>query len=388
MKVWVKNYVITLLIFTLVLFTCIFVVIYTSFSTAINAERETAIHDEYHIARAIATDFAALETRGAASPKAISNVVQSYADYYLRDGIRMAMAGSTDVFFSNFADETLQTHRYENAVVCDIVTHNGSKFVRIADKLQQTQSDYWLVYAKDISDVYTSLNQRTVFLVALSFGVSVALAAGLYFALRRIYRPINNLAHELRTPLTAISGYAEYLQLAASTKEQRYNATKYIVDESRRLADITEKLLIIAGMREGGITHDKVDIGGIFAQAEMTFHRVAYTVDQQYFKGDAALLQSLVNNLVANAVKASSDDQDVTLTARDDVISVTDRGKGMSAAMAAKLSKPSSGYSSKDGSGLGLALCHQIAQLHGAALTFESVPGKETTARVSFTKRK
>ena len=37
------------------------------------------------------------------------------------------------------------------------------------------------------------------------------------------------------------------------------------------------------------------------------------------------------------------------------------------------------------GAGLGLALCFQIAQSHGAALSFTSAPGAGTTAAVIFT---
>ena len=37
------------------------------------------------------------------------------------------------------------------------------------------------------------------------------------------------------------------------------------------------------------------------------------------------------------------------------------------------------------GAGLGLALCFQIAQSHGAALSFTSAPGAGTTATVIFT---
>lgn len=39
------------------------------------------------------------------------------------------------------------------------------------------------------------------------------------------------------------------------------------------------------------------------------------------------------------------------------------------------------------GAGLGLALCKQIAQTHGAVMRFESEPGKGTKVFVCFTSR-
>ena len=54
---------------------------------------------------------------------------------------------------------------------------------------------------------------------------------------------VDNMAHELRTPLTSIQGYAEYLEKAAVTEENRILAAKYIVSESVRLKKISDILL-------------------------------------------------------------------------------------------------------------------------------------------------
>ena len=387
MRVWEKNFIFTLVIAVVLLFTCIFLIIYTSFSTALDAEKDTAIHDEYHLTRAITTSICALEKRDNATFETIHNIIEPYADYYLRDGIRITVRNDTETFYSSFTEPSAVGIHSSNAMTCAVAKFNGIHHVIITDRLQDTQGEYWLDYAVNIEDIYVAQNSRTLFLLALSVAACVLLAIGLYISMRHIYYPINNLAHELRTPLTAISGYAEYLSIAALSEEERYSATKYIVDESRRLADITDKLLIMANLRGGKIAHDRVDIVKLLENTKMTFERVEYDVRQTHFHGDATLLQSAINNLVANAIKAGGDDNIVHIRTYDDTIEVADSGSGMSASILARVNKPSARYVSKDGSGLGIALCHQIAALHGAVLSFESAPGEGTKARFIFTSR-
>ena len=70
--------------------------------------------------------------------------------------------------------------------------------------------------------------------------------------------------------------------------------------------------------------------------------------------------------------------------------SITDNGCGMDAETLAHIGEPfyrpdKARSREQGGAGLGLALCFQIAQSHGAALSFTSAPGAGTTAAVIFT---
>jgi len=390
MRIWEKSYLYTLTLFIIVFFASIFVVIHTSFSAALGTARNTAIRDAHFIARAVASDITALEDRRNATDITITNVFAPYEEYYIKNGISLSLSRNDGTFYGSADLPVSAAGGFENSIVCDIVSSEGKKFVRVADALQGPAGAYTLGYAKNIDEIYRRHNERVLFLVLLSVGISLLLAAGLYFTIRRLYRPLGNLAHELRTPLTAIRGYAEYLQIAAISDDERYTATKYIVDESHRLADVTDKLLIMANLREGGITHEKVDIRTIFENTKMTLKRVDYDIEQPSFYGDKTLLQSLVNNLAANAIGASDSGQHVLLKAHDNTIEIIDHGMGMSAAELAFANNPNKRKKtrrSKDGSGLGLLLCHQIAALHSARLTFESDLGVGTTARITFTKR-
>lgn len=382
MRVWEKSYLYTLMLFVLIFFICIFIIFFSSYTAMLSAERDAAMNETHFISKAVSSDISALENREADSNQALYNVFSAYGKYYKRLGIYTTLLKDSDVIYSN-SNENIHNFVYENAMVCKTVSVDSHKYVHITNALQETQGSFTLIYQKNIDTVYSRQYSRTAFLIVLSVCVSVVLAFGLYITLQRLYRPLNDLAHELRTPLTAIQGYAEYLQIATLSEEERYSATQYIIDESRCLADITNNLLIMANLREGKIARKRVDINAVFENAKMTFKRVDYDIQQKYLFCDQALIQSLVNNLVSNAVKAIKNEQNVTLRAYDNTIEVIDTGKGMNALELSHANNPPG--ISRGGSGLGIPLCHQIAKLHDAKLIFESTLAIGTTVKIIFT---
>ena len=101
-----------------------------------------------------------------------------------------------------------------------------------------------------------------------------------------------------------------------------------------------------------------------------------------------ALLLSLLYNLADNAFKASNPDGTVTVQCKVQdngaAVTVTDEGRGIQPESLPYITEP---FFREDkarsrrlgGAGLGLALCKQIAELHGTRLQFNSTPNKGTT---------
>jgi cell cycle sensor histidine kinase DivJ len=108
-------------------------------------------------------------------------------------------------------------------------------------------------------------------------------------------------------------------------------------------------------------------------------------------EADARAVRQIWQNLVSNAIKYSSSGGTVTLDARDEgnatVLSGTDKGAGMSAEDVRRVLEPfSQGSNSKgrQGTGLGLAVVHSFAQLHGGQVVIDCAPGKGTKVEVSL----
>jgi light-regulated signal transduction histidine kinase (bacteriophytochrome) len=303
----------------------------------------------------------------------------AFAGYYEKSGIYLEIGGEDGVLFGNLPHPAVSQ---PGALAW--VRYGNDTYIRISDQLT---SGYYFLYMKSQNDVMSACLRQGLLSVLSGTGVVLALCILLYFTLKKINQPVDRLAHELRTPLTVISGYAEALMISRMSEEQRYNATRYILDESRRLSEVAEKLLTISSLRERGANRESVDIEALFAHAQRTYGQVTCAVGWKRVTGDKVLLQSLINNLVANAIKASPQDGVVELISRDRQIIVRDRGKGMSDEQLEYVNHPGRTESPQQRSGLGVPLCHEIARLHKATLHFTSEAGKGTQAAVTFTTR-
>ena len=108
---------------------------------------------------------------------------------------------------------------------------------------------------------------------------------------------------------------------------------------------------------------------------------------------DRQLFQTMLVNLIDNAAKASADGQRVvvyhTVREKQLLLAVVDEGIGMTQA---ELRRATEAFWMADksrsrkagGAGLGLALCKEIAELHGARMTLESERGKGTTVTLQM----
>ena len=125
---------------------------------------------------------------------------------------------------------------------------------------------------------------------------------------------IDNFSHELRIPLTAIYGYAEYIQKALVSEEERYECTQFIMSECSRLQNMAYQLLDMALLRRDEMKDNNCSVKELFAESEKVMHvrasekkiKLTYILRQNYaVRGDMEQLLILTNNLIDNAIKAS-----------------------------------------------------------------------------------
>lgn len=219
---------------------------------------------------------------------------------------------------------------------------------------------------------------------------------------REKQRLIDDMAHELRTPLTAIYGYAEYMQKTHLSEEDQYTATSYIISESKRLKNISENLLELATIREEKeMETASIDIEQLFIKIHQTESsklkekeiELVYFNELKELQGNEDLIESMVLNLVDNAIKACSTKGKITIRAYVDkekkIIEVEDNGRGMTEEQLLQATEPfyrvdKARNREEGGNGLGLALCAQIAKKHHAELSFSSKPNEKTIVKVIF----
>lgn len=215
-------------------------------------------------------------------------------------------------------------------------------------------------------------------------------------------RFVDNFAHELRTPLTAIYGYAEYLQKAAVSEEDICFSLNAILMESQHLQRMANQLMELSHLRSGSIEMKQFDTSELLEAVKRTMlqkiteKKILFLVESEVktMVGDMMLLQNLLVNIIDNAIKASEQGGEIRLSLfwQDEtpVMTVADDGKGMEAQELERITEPyyrvdPSRNRKEGGAGLGLAICLQIAEIHGGSLSFQSHKGQGTTVTIKFT---
>ena len=267
-----------------------------------------------------------------------------------------------------------------------------------------TGSPAVLVTAVDAADAFTARNTLLYGWLAVQAAVTAAaLAAAWHYeklqALNdRQSRFVADLTHELKTPLTSMIGYADLLRSAPLDESRRRAAADAIYHESARLESLSQQLLALQGLQTDGVTLGSVPVAAVFADVARSLPDAALDCDAPAgatVRADRVLLADLLRNLVLNALHAEPKDGTVHLTCAEAGgqwrLTVRDNGCGIPAGALPHLTEPfyrvdKARARANGGSGVGLALCAEIAAAFGTKLEFESTPGEGTTVAICLQK--
>jgi PAS domain S-box-containing protein len=205
---------------------------------------------------------------------------------------------------------------------------------------------------------------------------------------------LSRMSHELRTPLNAILGFAQLLQMSQpASKPQEWAAE--ITRAGRHLLQMIDELLDLARIEAGRMTVrlERLDAGAVLDEA-MTMVRPQAAARGQPLqrhepgslrpvRADRLRLRQVLVNLLANAVKYSPAGAaiDVHVTPRGEAlrIAVTDQGPGLSPAQRERLFQPFERLGAErgevEGTGIGLSLSWQLAEMMHARLGVDSTAG-------------
>ena len=252
-------------------------------------------------------------------------------------------------------------------------------------------------------------------LVLMTVALAVVVRGGLSSRLERAVEAdrlksqlLTSVSHELRTPLNAIKGYAQLLNEEAygSTTNEQKTTFQRILINTTQLQGMVNNLLDRAQIEQGKLTlqrspfapvdlietsHSALNIlaktKGLALTSEITPDVPATLM------GDALRLQQILFNLTSNAIKFT---ESGTVHARIFLpdashwaLQVTDTGIGISGEVQAEVFRPfwqvdSSATRQYRGSGLGLSIVKELAELMGGQVTLTSQPGKGSAFTVIF----
>lgn len=211
---------------------------------------------------------------------------------------------------------------------------------------------------------------------------------------------ISQLSHELRTPLTAINGWTETLLADESMDADTRQGMKVISREAKRLTEMVVDLLDFTRMQDGRMTLnvEKADIRAEFEDTVFMYgSRLAQDgIDLQYLDEDADIpeiscdpkrLRQVFLNILDNAAKHGGAGKRIEagISYEDEqvVVRIRDFGPGIPEDEIPLVKKKFyKGSSSARGTGIGLAVCDEIVQMHDGTLTLENAEGGGTLVTV------
>ena len=216
------------------------------------------------------------------------------------------------------------------------------------------------------------------------------------------------VSHELRTPLNAMLGYAQLLQLEANVAGHTSISEDLdrLVGAGRHLTAVINNILDFSKIEQGkvDVLLEWVELDALLREIVALLEPAAAergnTLELEIhsklgpFSTDPAKLRQILFNLLSNAVKFTENGKILVQarqfaeTAETGVeLLVQDTGIGIAAEHLPLLFRP---FEQADGSitrryggtGLGLVVSRQLAELLGGTLTVSSQPGKGSTFRV------
>ena len=208
-----------------------------------------------------------------------------------------------------------------------------------------------------------------------------------------------NISHELRTPLTLILTPIETLLESQQLSTQHHNTLRLMQHHGRKLLKRIQELLELSRLDAGKleIQFNAVRLDDFVQRAVATYQEAAHTrgLTLNYHTDlptdtalqlDAARLDIILSNFLSNAIKFTPQGGRVAVRSsrrgQDLVLSVTDSGIGIPDAERKRVFERFYQVDTGDyyeGTGIGLAMCRELATLLGGRVWVESEPGVGST---------
>ena len=211
----------------------------------------------------------------------------------------------------------------------------------------------------------------------------------------------STVSHDIRTPLNAIVGFSELLEQGVDDETERARCIASIRSSGKVLVRLVDDILDLSKLDSGKleIIEEPTDIPTLvrdvvdaceLARAHKSLNLDSKIDEMPWVSVDPQRIRQILFNLLSNAYKYT-DSGTVTVRAiwNDGtlVLSVADTGRGIAKENIDRIFQPFVQLADKNhrnGTGLGLPICHKLATLMGGELTVASEVGEGSTFTVTF----
>ncbi len=211
------------------------------------------------------------------------------------------------------------------------------------------------------------------------------------------------IAHDLKSPFNSIINFSKLL----SENFDKFDVQKqkkfinFINESSQNTFELLENLLLWSRSQQGVIKFnpEKTDLKALLSEIMLNIQEQANNKDIQILDtvsenkiilADKNMLSTVFRNLITNAIKFTSRNGKITISAKEVRgdnnqaflnISVKDTGIGIAKEKQSKIfeiteNTSTQGTENEAGTGLGLIICKEFIETHGGKIWVESKPGE------------
>jgi signal transduction histidine kinase len=195
------------------------------------------------------------------------------------------------------------------------------------------------------------------------------------------------VTHELKTPISVVKLNLETIQKYSLDAEKQKKLMTVMLKETSRLNFLTNNILVASELEGGGYhsSKEELDLSDLLKDCVSDFRnrfpeRLFKSEIQQDLdvRGDALLLQMMINNFLENAIKYSAKEAGVFATLKKEgdhiQLRIIDEGPGIADSEKKKIFTKfyrigNESTRKTQGTGLGLYLCRKIARDHNADIS-------------------
>ncbi len=207
------------------------------------------------------------------------------------------------------------------------------------------------------------------------------------------------IAHDLQAPFRSIKGIMALFEDDLLDADEMQNATRKLSDRVNKTSELLENLLQWSKSQLHGFeVHQEIfKVCEVVDKSVSTLEMIAgqkhvhlktEVPESLHAYADPDMINTVLRNLVANAIKFSKSGDVVWIraeeTAKHISVLVEDTGQGMDQETQEKVLNPNNFYSTlgttgEKGTGMGIHLCQDFLALNGGVLTIRSAPGQGST---------
>ncbi|MEM6321458.1 MAG: ATP-binding protein, partial [Bacteroidota bacterium] len=210
-------------------------------------------------------------------------------------------------------------------------------------------------------------------------------------------------SHDLRAPILTIKNFVKLVQKSAHDRltPQEIKSLQFTADSSEDMLNLVDGLMNFSTLQKGSIEKENIHLPA-FVDYVLDLNRpliseakasIEVDIQTPYIEADRSKLLQLIQNLVQNALKFHKKDTVPNIkisgrTTKDGhLISVSDNGIGISPNYFERiflLFKRLHNKHAYKGTGIGLALCKKVVEMHNGKIWVESEEGEGATFYCAF----